>query len=650
MTETPENLSKSNDETINADHGYRVLARKYRPTTFEDMIGQETLVRTLSNAIASGRIAQAYILTGVRGIGKTTTARIIAKALNHTNGPTVDLSHPCDHCDAITNDSHVDVVEMDAASHTGIDDIREMINDVKYRPMHARYKIFILDEVHMLSTNAFNALLKTLEEPPAHVKFIFATTEIRKVPITILSRCQRFDLRRISTTELATHYHKICDLENVTADPDAITMIAQAADGSVRDGLSILDQAIALQTNGITGDLVSDMLGLTNRNKIYDLIEYLMEGNAPKALEIVNDMHAIGAVPLTICNDVLDAFWFMTKCHVNPTLKNDPNTPELEKTLGVALSEKLSMASLSRAWQILIKGIDEIKSAPNDLQALEMIFIRLMHAGTLPTPDEIIKKLNQGQNGQKTPSNTPPTNTPNPKNTSANFKGGVSSNALPQTQNTNHADTAPDGDSIPNPNGNPVINPNGNPVNNPNGNPVINLNENPIQNNTPKPRVYLATFRDMVNHLQSIKEGTIVMNLTHDVSCLDYTMTDSNGFINLTTSNSVPSDFANRLKRILNAQTGVPWTIKTQRGNQKQPIDTLGDTMNAEKNASMDQAENDKLVVALRGYFPTAKIDKVTPKIGGKLDMTNADLTADERGLSDPDANLEDDSEHIINT
>lgn len=581
---TPENTPNTAPDTNNTDTnntGYRVLARKYRPTTFDDMIGQETLVRTLSNAIQSGRIAQAYVLTGVRGIGKTTTARIIAKALNHTNGPTVDLSQPCDHCDAITSDSHVDVVEMDAASHTGIEDIREIIESVKYRPVHARYKIFILDEVHMLSKNAFNALLKTLEEPPAHVKFIFATTEIRKVPITILSRCQRFDLRRISTAELADHYTKICGLENITADPESITMIAHSADGSVRDGLSLLDQAIALQTNGITAELVRDMLGLTNRGQVYELVQHLMAGDGNRALDMVGSMHAMGADPLTICNDVLDCVWFMTRCRVNPALKDDPNTPEAERTKGAEMAEKLDVATLSRAWQILMAGIPEIKSAPNDLQALEMVFIRLIHAGSLPTPDKIIKQLEtapqhpttgaeNGANTGETPPNAP----------TANFNQGAT--PAPQT---------------------------------------------PIQNNTPTTGKLLPTFRDMVDHLKDTKQAMLALTLANDVTHTQYTMTDNNGFMELNATPVVSNDFSTKLKRVLESQTGVPWTItinRTQTPNT--PQNTLAQTVQAETKASVDRAESDPLVVALRQHFPTVKIERVTPTPGGKLDMTNADM------------------------
>ena len=601
---TPESTIAPNTDPATGGHGYRVLARKYRPTTFDDMIGQEALVRTLSNAIASGRIAQAYMLTGVRGIGKTTTARIIAKALNHTNGPTVDLSQPCEHCDAITDDSHIDVVEMDAASHTGIDDIRELIDSVKYRPVHARYKIFILDEVHMLSKNAWNALLKTLEEPPEHVKFIFATTEIRKVPITVLSRCQRFDLRRITIEDLSNHYKRICDLENVTIEQDALSMIARAADGSVRDGLSILDQAIALQTDGITSENVSDMLGLADRARIYDLVKSLMAGDAPTALQILNDLHAVGADPLVISNDVLEAIWFITRMRLTPSLKDDPNTPETERVIGAELASTLSMPALSRAWQILMQGIDEIRRAPNTLHATEMVFIRLMHASTLPTPDELIKKLKS---------------TPQPQQQGGqNFNTGVSQ-ANTQAVNT--------------------------PA------PAVSQTQNPaVQNNAPQATVHIATYRDLVQYLSDIKEATLAMHLSHDVDIAshEYTMTDSEGYLKLNLQKGAPADLIARLKKVLETRTGVKWTIHGQKqafsglslSESSTPLSaspiTLAEQIKQEARASVDEAENDNLVIALKKYFPDAVIDRVNPTPGGVLDMS-PDATPD----TTPDTTIE---------
>ena len=379
---------------------YRVLARKYRPVDFSGLIGQDALVRTLSNAIRTNRIAHAYMLTGVRGVGKTSTARIIAKALNYVGpdgsaakGPSLGPFDDCPVCKAITEDRHVDVLEMDAATRTGVDDIRELLDGVRYGPVEARYKIYIIDEVHMLSKAAFNALLKTLEEPPEHVKFIFATTEIRKVPVTVLSRCQRFDLRRVPVETLAAHFGHIAKQEGVTAQEEAIHLIARAADGSVRDGLSLLDQAIALQGDTLSGEGVRDMLGLADRQAVLDVFEALMQGNAKTALEGVERLHAVGADPLIIMQDLLDVAHMLTRLKAAPELANAENLPEAERTRGMALADKLRMPVLARAWQILLKGIQEIEQAPVPMQALEMALLRLIYAADMPPPADLIKKL-----------------------------------------------------------------------------------------------------------------------------------------------------------------------------------------------------------------------------------------------------------------
>lgn len=386
-------------ESEKKNQPYRVLARKYRPTNFDELIGQEALVRTLKNAIESGRIAHAYMLTGIRGTGKTTTARIIAKALNYTGPdgkgePTAGPTDDCEVCRAITEDRHPDVLEMDAASRTGVGDIREIIDGVRYAPTGARYKVYIIDEVHMLSTNAFNALLKTLEEPPAHVIFIFATTEIRKVPVTVLSRCQRFDLRRVDVAELSAHYKKICDLENVKIEDEALTMIARAAGGSVRDGLSLLDQAIALSSDGITAELVKDMLGLADSGNVLAMLEHALKGECAAALDIMADFHKKGADPAVIVRDMLDFIHLMTKMRAVKDYKD---------TIGAyagdildqasALSAQLSMPTLGRAWQIILKGLDEVNAAPNPQAAAEMLMIRLVYAANLPDPAELLRKL-----------------------------------------------------------------------------------------------------------------------------------------------------------------------------------------------------------------------------------------------------------------
>lgn len=381
---------------------YRVLARKYRPKNFDDLIGQEALVRTLKNAIESGRIAHAFMLTGIRGVGKTTTARIIAKALNYTgpdgkSGPTTGPTDDCDICKAITEDRHPDVFEMDAASRTGVDDIREILDGVRYAPTSARYKIYIIDEVHMLSKNAFNALLKTLEEPPPHVKFIFATTEIRKVPVTVLSRCQRFDLRRIDAETLGAYYKTITDKEGVKADDEALSLIARAADGSARDGLSMLDQAIALSQGDVTAQKVKDMLGLADRGLVLDLLDKAVTGKCEDALSIMEDLYRRGADPSVIIGDMLDLSHLLTKIRAVPSMKDTLQVMAREEMERAGtLAAKLSMPALGRVWQILLKGLNEVNYAPVPQKAAEMLIIRLAYTAELPDPADLIKKLKDG--------------------------------------------------------------------------------------------------------------------------------------------------------------------------------------------------------------------------------------------------------------
>jgi len=379
---------------------YQVLARKYRPKTFEELIGHGPMVKTLSNALESGRLAHAFVLTGVRGIGKTTTARIIARALNcigadGKGGATIEPCGVCEHCRAIAEDRHVDVLEMDAASRTGVDDIRELIEGVRYRPTSARYKIYIIDEVHMLSKSAFNALLKTLEEPPEHVKFIFATTEIRKIPITVLSRCQRFDLRRVQTEELAAHYTRIAGLENAEIEEEAVTLIARAADGSVRDGMSLLDQAISHGAGKVTTQQVRDMLGLSDRSRIFDLFDFTMKGEINEALELLSAQYALGGDPAVMLQDMLDLTHWLTRVKLSPDAANDPGVSQIERERGKEIAAKLAMPQLTRAWQMLLKGLEETRIAPSPIQAAEMILIRLAYAAEMPPPGDLIKKLRQ---------------------------------------------------------------------------------------------------------------------------------------------------------------------------------------------------------------------------------------------------------------
>ncbi len=378
---------------------YRVLARKYRPSTFAEMIGQVALVRSLSNACASGRIAHACMLTGVRGVGKTTTARIIARALNcigpdGTGGPTISPCGVCGPCVDIAEDRHVDVLEIDAASRAGIGEIRELVDGIRYRPVSARYKVYILDEVHMLSTPAFNALLKTLEDPPPDVKFIFATTEIRKVPVTVLSRCQRFDLKRIDLTDLAAYLATIAGKEGVEADPGALRLIARAAEGSARDALSLLDRSIALGGSTKVAEAeVAEMLGLADRGQLLDLFQAAMEGRIGDALDIVGKMYRAGADPSQLVQDLLELAHLVTRLKLAPEAEADLGLAEIEATRGRELAAKLPVPSLTRAWQMLLKGLAEVQQAESSLPALEMVLIRLAHVADQPTPGELVRRL-----------------------------------------------------------------------------------------------------------------------------------------------------------------------------------------------------------------------------------------------------------------
>ena len=397
-----------------ANTPYRVLARKYRPTDFTGLVGQEALVRTLSNAFATGRIAHAFMLTGVRGVGKTTTARIIARALNcigpdgKRKAPTIQPCGECEPCVAISESRHVDVLEMDAASHTGIDDVREIIDGVRYAPASARYKVYIIDEVHMLSKQAFNGLLKTLEEPPPHVKFIFATTEIRKVPVTVLSRCQRFDLRRIETSELVGLLGSIASKEKVKIENDALALIARAAEGSARDGLSLLDQAIAHgEGKPIGAELVREMLGLADRGRVLDLFEKVMGGKIAEALADLGKLYDHGADPLAVMQDLLEIVHFLTRIKVAPGAEGFFDGSSSEAKRSAQMAGKLSVPSLTRAWQMLLKGLIEVRDATRPIAACEMALIRLAYAADLPPTDKLVRELLDGEPAPRTTRSNP---------------------------------------------------------------------------------------------------------------------------------------------------------------------------------------------------------------------------------------------------
>jgi DNA polymerase-3 subunit gamma/tau len=379
---------------------YRVLARKYRPQTFQALIGQDAMVQTLGNAIRRDRLAHAFLLTGVRGVGKTSTARLIAKALNcigpdGTGGPTIEPCGVCEPCRAIAEGRHIDVVEMDAASHTGVDDVREIIEAVRYAAVSARYKVYIIDEVHMLSKNAFNALLKTLEEPPAHVKFLFATTEVNKVPVTVLSRCQRFDLRRIPAEALAAHFADVAQKEGVAVEDGALALIARAAEGSARDGLSILDQAIAHGAEGVTADQVRAMLGLSDRGTIRRLFGLLLAGEAQEALTSLRDQYDLGVEPSAVIRGLLESVHGITRAKVGGAL--DPAQSAEEREAYADWASRMSYAAVHRLWQLLLKGLAEVHGAPMPLEAAEMALLRVIHASELPDPATLMERLASGE-------------------------------------------------------------------------------------------------------------------------------------------------------------------------------------------------------------------------------------------------------------
>jgi DNA polymerase-3 subunit gamma/tau len=384
---------------------YRVLARKYRPSSFDDLIGQEAVVRTVSNAFETGRIPQAWILTGVRGVGKTTTARILARALNYempdgsVKGPTIHMPTLGVHCQAIMESRHMDVLEMDAASHTGVDDVRQINDSVRYAPASARYKVYIIDEVHMLSTAAFNAFLKTLEEPPEHAKFVFATTEIRKVPVTVLSRCQRFDLRRVEADVLMKHLANIAAKESVEIEPEALGIIARAAEGSVRDSLSLLDQAIAHAAGTVKADAVRQMLGLADRTRVIDLFDSLARGDIAAAFNEFRDQYDVGADPIVVLSDLAEFVNFVTRVKIVPATADNVAYGETERVRAKEFASKISMRVLSRMWQMLLKGITEVQAATRPAAAAEMVLVRIAYVADLPTPDEAIRMLEQNGGG-----------------------------------------------------------------------------------------------------------------------------------------------------------------------------------------------------------------------------------------------------------
>ena len=566
---------------------YRVLARKYRPATFADMIGQESLVRSLTNAIASGRIAQGYMLTGVRGVGKTTTARILARAFNcigpdGKGGATAVPCGQCSNCLAIAEDRHIDVIEMDAASRTGVGDIRELIEGVRYAPVEARYKIYIIDEVHMLSTQAFNALLKTLEEPPTHVKFIFATTDIRKVPVTVLSRCQRFDLRRVDAEALAGYYAEIAAAEGAKVAPGALALIARAADGSVRDGLSLLDRALALGEEGsvageIGEDQIRDMMGLADRSRLFDLFELLMQGQTAGALAILAELYQSGADPALLLQDLLDLTHWLTRIKFLPQAADDPAAAEIERRRGRELAGRLSLSVLTRCWQMLLKGLGEVQAAPSPLQAAEMALIRLTHAADMPPPGELARRLLEaGAAGTAAPAAAPAA----PGSSPASVSSPAPRAAASSSGATAAGRTAVALEESPRPA------------------PTMSQAEPAIQSLAP------LSFTDIVALADAQGDLILRTNLVRHVHLVHF----EPGRIEFRPGAQAPTNLANRLGARLTEWTGRRWVVSVS-GEAGAP--SLEQQAQAAVEAERAAAERHPLVQAALAAFPGAVVETV---------------------------------------
>ncbi|RWK28277.1 DNA polymerase III subunit gamma/tau [Mesorhizobium sp.] len=601
-------MSEAGNSGTEKAAAYRVLARKYRPANFSELIGQEPMVRTLTNAFATGRIAQAWMLTGVRGVGKTTTARILARALNYKTSavdqPSVDLAVPGEHCQAIMEGRHVDVIEMDAASHTGIDDIRDIIERVRYAPVSARYKVYIIDEVHMLSTQAFNGLLKTLEEPPPHVKFIFATTEIRKVPITVLSRCQRFDLRRIDAGTLVAHLSSIAGKEGIAVDDDALAMIARAAEGSARDSLSILDQAIAHGSGAVSAEAVRAMLGLADRARIVDLFEHVMKGDVAAALAEFRNQYDTGADPAAVLTDLAEFNHLVTRLRFVPTALDDASLSEDERRRGADFAKALSVRVLSRTWQMLLKGIPEVQSSNRPVSAAEMVLIRLAHAADLPTLDEALKSLESG----------------------ASVPGGAPRlNAAPASSAPANPGQANPGPANPTNGGAGVAQTRMSTVNGgaqtmrlvePEPMPAFVPAPEPIADAPPVPVKSLADIVALADAQRDMAFKVLVKRCVRLVRI-------EPGRIDVSLTDDAPKMLLNDLTAKLRAWTGRNWLVSLSKEEGGQTLSEMESTKR--ENALLD-AKSDPTVAAILARFPGARIIDVRIPDAPEADAVEAEV------------------------
>lgn len=592
--------SENRDATAGAETApakpYVVLARKYRPQTFDDLIGQETMVQTLRNAFASGRIAHGFMLTGVRGVGKTTTARILARALNYetetVDQPTIDMPVPGRHCIEIMESRHPDVIEMDAASNTGVDNIREIIESARYRPLSARTKVFIIDEVHMLSKGAFNALLKTLEEPPGHVKFIFATTEVRKVPVTVLSRCQRFDLRRVDVPRLAAHLKAIATNEAATADDDALLLIARAAEGSVRDALSILDQAIATSLGAAGGSVtaasVRALLGLADRGRIFDLLDMLAGGRIAEALAAFDNLFQDGADAVQVLADLAEAVHVTARIKaVGPDAAGEGLAQDEKRRAG-ALGDRLSMALLARLWQMLLKGLEEAGKAPNPLAAAEMVLIRIAHTADLPPPDEVIRMLGGAPATRREPADRKPAEPAEPAPTAqAASAPAARAPSLDKSENPADFDFAsePDDEDLAEEDGEGEASA-----------PSLSLRP-------------LATFADVAALAGDRRDVKLRIALEEQVSLVRFD--GAAGAIDLFLLPGAARDLANDLREKLNKWTGRRWIVALSKTPGER---TLGEVRREREEQEIAALKRHPAIATVLAAFPDAEVSAVPRK------------------------------------